>query len=622
MQAWAFLLILVNVLTTSAILTPEYAIELAEQELSDFPEAQNFAPEPNATRTLEKLESEEESAINEVRNLLSDKFLHQLRLRFKYRTIDGTCNNKAHPKWGSTGSTLLRLLKPRYGNSDSTPKTRGTFVPRNNQCPRSGDLPNPRLRRSFTVATHMVTQMGQFLDHDLSLTPEAHVEHCCDDATQTDCSPISVPSDDSFYSAFNNTCLEFTRSVQHCDSTPREQFNAITSYIDASNVYGSEQIVLDSVRDPVNRILLKVTTTSTGKELLPKQDGRYFAGDVRATEMPGLATMHSLFVREHNRIAKAMSSAFPNMEHETVFQETRRIVGAEMQNVVYGQYLGAILDRDTRKRFNLPINQRSQYDSSVNADVSNAFATAAYRFGHSMIQGDIQRVALSSTGSNSTYSLKNVFFDLSNFESKDGEGMEEILLGLMSQASQANDRLVIDDVTNHLFNRGAAFGSDLIARNLARGRDHGLPTYGFWRQHCGLSELCEWNRKPKEISRINWRILRTLYASPNDIDLFTAGLAEKSLQGSVLGPTFSCIIADQFSRSKSGDKYFFTHTGEIGSFSKQQVENLKTRTLGQIICDNTDVQRARKNVFRLNSDWLDCPQSSTLNLALFNPNTP
>ncbi|QQP38640.1 Peroxidasin -like protein, partial [Caligus rogercresseyi] len=586
MQAWAFLLILVNVLTTSAILTPEYAIELAEQELSDFPEAPELCSRTKRykkktiliQRALEKLESEEESAINEVRNLLSDKFRDSTGCTesincvsdSKYRTIDGTCNNKAHPKWGSTGSTLLRLLKPRYGNSDSTPKTRGTFVQ---------NLPNPRLVSSSfhpdsdvpsTVATHMVTQMGQFLDHDLSLTPEAHVEHCCDDATQTDCSPISVPSDDSFYSAFSNTCLEFTRSVQHCDSTPREQFNAITSYIDASNVYGSEQIVLDSVRDPVNRILLKVTTTSTGKELLPQQDGRYFAGDVRAIEMPGLATMHSLFVREHNRIAKAMSSAFPNMEHETVFQETRRIVGAEMQNVVYGQYLRAILNRDTRKRFNLRINQRSQYDSSVNADISNAFATAAYRFGHSMIQGDIQRVALSSTGSNSTYSLKNVFFDLSNFESKDGEGMEEILLGLMSQASQANDRLVIDDVTNHLFNRGAAFGSDLIARNLARGRDHGLPTYGFWRQHCGLSELCEWNRKPKEISRINWRILRTIYASPNDIDLFTAGLAEKSLQGSVLGPTFSCIIADQFSRSKSGDKYFFTHTGEIGSFSKQQ----------------------------------------------------
>ena len=96
----------------------------------------------------------------------------------------------------------------------------------------------------------MAVTFGQFLSHDISLSPDTKVnEDCCTqherNATTKDpnCFEIHVPLDDPFYSTFNKSCFHLTRSVPHSSSTPsinREQENAITSYLDASLVYGSD----------------------------------------------------------------------------------------------------------------------------------------------------------------------------------------------------------------------------------------------------------------------------------------------------------------------------------------------------------------------------------------------
>ena len=89
----------------------------------------------------------------------------------------------------------------------------------------------------------MVTQFGQFLDHDITLTPENEVHNCCQDSTQAECYVLDLPANDPFYSTLSTrqSCLEFTRSVAYCKdtNTVREQMNAITAFVDASNVYGS-----------------------------------------------------------------------------------------------------------------------------------------------------------------------------------------------------------------------------------------------------------------------------------------------------------------------------------------------------------------------------------------------
>ena len=57
------------------------------------------------------------------------------------------------------------------------------------------------------------------------------------------------------------------------------------------------------------------------------------------------------------------------------------------------------------------------------------------------------------------------------------------------------------------------------------------------------------------------------YKHVDDIDLFIGGVAEKPLPGALLGPTFTCIVGDQFARSKKADRFAYDLGGMSHSFS-------------------------------------------------------
>ena len=144
----------------------------------------------------------------------------------------------------------------------------------------------------------MLAQWGQFLDHDITLTPENDVECGCEEQeVDEECFQIPIPSSDQFYSKVENppTCLEFSRSSAFCTSRPREQFNLITSYIDGSNIYGSDQTTADLLREFIGG---ELTTSVKYDKLLPEIDGAYLAGDVRA-----MVREHSIIIYSAPRYA-------------------------------------------------------------------------------------------------------------------------------------------------------------------------------------------------------------------------------------------------------------------------------------------------------------------------------
>ena len=111
------------------------------------------------------------------------------------------------------------------------------------------------------------------------------------------------------------------------------------------------------------------------------------------------------------------------------------------------------------------------------------------------------------------------------------------------------------------------FGKDLIAINIARGRDHGIPSYAQFYEKFGpktdvnRSMKC-WLTRPKSFNSQFWDILENTYICPKDIDLFVGGLLEaKTKDHGVLGSVFGWIVAEQFRRLRDGDRFFFTHTG-------------------------------------------------------------
>jgi peroxidase len=171
-------------------------------------------------------------------------------------------------------------------------------------------LPNARLvSRTFhtdqNVPSNRLTQLftifGQFVDHDLTLTNTYTVTSCCNSINDTDrCLPIMVPPNDAFFSA--GKCLEFKRSLIFCEERgcQLDPMNAVTAYTDASTVYGSDATNAAAIRAGWSG---KLATSNPGM-LLPIVNGVFLAGEGRATEHPALASMHTIFVKEHNRIAE------------------------------------------------------------------------------------------------------------------------------------------------------------------------------------------------------------------------------------------------------------------------------------------------------------------------------
>ena len=247
-----------------------------------------------------------------------------------------------------------------------------------------------------------------------------------------------------------------------------------------------------------------------------------------------------------------------------IFEATRTIVIALMQKVVYGEWLPAILGREfvenPRNNLDLPMTGTT-YDSNVNPTIENGFATAAFRFGHSMIQGLIEIRDHNSNEVLEEARVRDDFFNAENFVAPNG--VDNLIFGLTQQPAARMDNHVTEDVTNHLFQEpGSNHGGDLVARNIQRGRDHGLGSYLAYRAiFSGKTEDIEcFSDVPEDISQGDWNSLFELYQDPQDIDLFTGGLLENSVPGSIFGPTFQGMIGELDTILASTDDIYAIHT--------------------------------------------------------------
>ena len=227
-----------------------------------------------------------------------------------------------------------------------------------------------------------------------------------------------------------------------------------------------------------------------------------------------------------------------------VFNQARHIVAALMQKVVYGEWLPVILGKEFVKN-NFNIRQDTTYDPEVNPSIENGFATAAFRFGHSMLQG----ATLNKNHTNDKVKVERIRDNLMNNTNYVAvNGVDDIMYGLTQQPAEKMDAHVTEDVTNFLFKAtGASHGQDLVARNIQRGRDHSLASYLAYRaKFAGKKDDSEihCHKPPKEIKPEDWQSVMSIYNDPQDIDLFTGGLLEDPTEGSILGPTFHGILGE------------------------------------------------------------------------------
>jgi len=520
-----------------------------------------------------------------------------------YQTITGRCNNIKSPNWGAANIPFSRLASPKYGPDSTTP--RGV----------SDELPNVRVvATAFPEkdnpdgrVSSMIMQFGQFLDHDISATsfPE---KRCCLNPGRPECFNINVPVSDPFYQQRHNlssTCIDFARSRPACGQSSREQVNTITAFIDASNIYGSDDETAQILRSNIGGRLVENEKESghlptkdqlrrPSDHLDDRQD--FVAGDLRVNEQPFLTSMHVLFLREHNRLANLLQKELNTENDELLYQSARKLVIIQMQNIVYKEFLPTLLGRRFMEKYKLDLNGDSQYNPNANPSVLNSFATAAFRFGHSMINSLFKVI----------FTNQEIFWRLSDlFNGKKFNGnhlldIEPMILGLLNQNAQKVDGSFANELKNHLFvehspKRQTHFGGDLVARNIQRGRDHGIPDYNTFRKICNLQPISSFSQKPIEMSREMWFRFQSLYKRVDDIDLYPAAIAENPVDSdALLGPTFSCLIGLQFHNLKYGDRFFLTHRNTNLNYLKKSMLAMEERTLSDVICDNTYIGKVQE----------------------------
>lgn len=148
------------------------------------------------------------------------------------------------------------------------------------------------------------------------------------------------------------------------------------------------------------------------------------------------------------------------------------------------------------------------------------------------------------------------------------DNYDSLLRGLGTQPEQLTDINFDPEVKHFLFKRNSPFGSDLRALDIQRSRDHGLASYNDYREFCGLRRATRWEdfldlMTPRSLSN-----LQQLYASWEDVDLTVGGSLEAHIEGTLAGPTFLCILTEQFYRTRVGDRYFYERGDREFAFSR------------------------------------------------------
>lgn len=509
-----------------------------------------------------------------------------------FRTIDGTCNNLSPlgSNWGAAKTPLFRQLPAAYSsedifNSASFPNRPNPRAISNLIFNQEGDSGNEANLSS------MVFTWGQFIDHDITLVEESRVESIT----------IPLPPDEISFSA----PIQFHRSAideETGNNSPRNQKNELTAWIDASQVYGSDADRASWLRSfsegklkTSSGNLLPYNTLNGEKsgsidpnapEMATIDGGRaphFVAGDIRASEQPGLTTLHTLFLREHNRLCdELISQGYQN--EEEIYQIARKQVGAIIQAITYQEFLPAL---------GISLQAYQGYQENSRPDIMNIFAAAAYRIGHTMVTSELLLLDDNCASLRSGLSLEQSFFNASWIEQY---GIDPFIKGLTIQEQETIDAKVVDGLRNFLFSIPqvpGSFGLDLATLNIQRGRDHGIPDYNTIRRHFlgnRATAFSQISRNPKVAQQ-----LTTIYNNDLDnIDPWVGLLTEDPLSGSTVGPTMHSILKLQFERLRNGD-FFYYENDPFFSFTAQQT--IKNTPLSAIVKRNTALNNLPRNVF-------------------------
>ena len=505
--------------------------------------------------------------------------------------LDGLHNNPSDPNLGSVGTPLVRHSQAAFTDGISAIPT----------GPEPREISNAlfnvsRFRLDPRGQSQLATAMWQLVtSHTMALSPA--FERNDEDAKASDFIRLHVPADDPFFnSTEDGVSIPFARTKRLPQSESQSQTtsipNRLSSFVDAISIYGNQErsVALRSGSNgllkmqegdllPQNTFGIKMGNNKMVPESKPED--MMAAGDPRANENIVLLALHTVFAREHNRLARELKKKHPTWNDEELFQGARKYVMAAQQKILFYEMIPAMFGKEV-------VQPYTGYDPTVDPSVSVEFSTTANRLGHVQVAETIPLLELEDgIPMYHNISLEEGTFNPDYLKSKDA--MESILLGSASFSQHATEPQMVHGLRNVLFEvPGHKLGIDLAATNIMRGRDHGLPDYNTLREAYGLQRKSTF----EDITE-NERVLKGLkrvYTSVDEIDPWVGMLCETHEPGSSTGETIRAVSMEQLNRTRSGDRFWFENQDSGLSSSEIAALLAESSTLGRIINQNTALE--------------------------------
>ncbi|XP_017465533.1 PREDICTED: chorion peroxidase [Rhagoletis zephyria] len=484
-----------------------------------------------------------------------------------------------------------------------------------------------------------VVQWAQFIEHDLSkpvvtsMGDGSHIECCNKNNFELGprhrhpfCAPLIINSGESLYGKAD--CLNYVRSAvavsTKCTFGAIEQLNLATSGLDLSQLYGftheaQKQMRLlqkGQIKSSANGSLSEIYTDKLPKindnaihycafENYSNQTGHCFmAGDSRVNNNPLTIVIYTMFMRNHNQVAKNLASSYPLWNDEDLFQTAKAINIHIYRNIVFDEWLPIILGEDTVVK----IKQGSLSKAHEEDDrVSNEFAVAAIRFYISMLPN----VLNNSTGAkrleynttNSSFGLTRNILPSENVISLidqtykpkleyTSKKIDALIESILNQPAMKLDTIYDDSLISENLSTNRPNHNDFLAYDIQRGRDHGLRSYiNYLEFHTG-KKISTWTHLEPFIAMEDLNKLKSIYNDLSKIDLLVGGMAETNSFGGIVGPTFKYILAEQFSRIYQKQE----------SLKDQLLPDLTKVSAVDFVCANSGLQRVPRNIFLFVSD--------------------
>ncbi|CAG9789464.1 unnamed protein product [Diatraea saccharalis] len=271
------------------------------------------------------------------------------------------------------------------------------------------------------------------------------------------------------------------------------------------------------------------------------------------------------FMRQHNNLAERLAKVNPCWDDDKLYMIAKDINIAIWQQIFYYELMPNIVDYEYLLKHGVIFpghGHVDDYDPHLEPRVSLEF-TVANRWFHTLQEG---RLNLYDNHGKILRQLAIVDSTLHTGMLPINNTLEGLTQGTFRQACASTDKVIDPDMGERVLGR-MQFVSDVMASDIMKGRDNGLPSYNRYRELCKLPIAKDFEDLYYWMPREQVESMQLVYEEVEDIELMAGIISEDVMGEGVVGPMHACIIVDQLLRWRRADRFWYENSVHPGAFT-------------------------------------------------------